>query len=149
MTENRLGLSTYLAGGTSTNLIQTGSVDHLSVIPSGPVPPNPSELLSSGRMGKMIGELSKVYDMILIDSPPVLNVSDPLIIGKIVEGVIVVTWAGTTTYEVLRKGLKLLKDISTPLIGTVLNRFDAKKSGYYYGYGDYYYSSAKTDDEQS
>jgi capsular exopolysaccharide synthesis family protein len=146
--ENVSGLSAFLAGITTADMVQKGPVENLSIIASGPVPPNPSELLSSERMGKMIRELSKVYDMILIDSPPVLSVSDPLIISKNVQSVIVVTWAGSTTYDVLQKGLKLFKEISAHLVGVVLNRFDAKKSGYYYGYGDYYYSSSKSSDDE-
>ena len=146
--DNVSGLSSFLAGMTTADMIEKGPVDNLDIISSGPVPPNPSELLSSERMGRMIGKLSEVYDMILIDSPPVLSVSDPLIISKNVQGVIIVTWAGSTTYDVLKKGLKLFKDISIPPLGVVLNRFDAKKSGYYYGYGDYYYSSSKSDENE-
>lgn len=149
--ENASGLSSFLAGVTTTDVLQKGSVDvdHLDIVTSGPVPPNPSELLSSERMGKMIRELSEVYDMIIIDSPPIVSVSDPLILSKHVQGVILVTWAGKTTYDAVHKGLKLFKEMSTPLIGLVLNRFDARKSGYHYGYGgygygDYYYSSPET-----
>jgi Mrp family chromosome partitioning ATPase len=58
-----------------------------------------------------------------------------------VDGVIIVTWSGKTTHEILRKGLKQLREVDAPLTGLVLNRFSAKKSGYYYNYGDYYYSS--------
>jgi polysaccharide biosynthesis transport protein len=146
--DDESGLSSFLAGITTADMVQKGPVDNLNIIASGPVPPNPSELLSSERMGKMINELSDVYDMIIIDSPPVLSVSDPLIISKNVQGVVIVTWAGSTTYDVLQKGLKLFKEISTHLIGVVLNRFDARKSGYYYGYGDYYYSSTKSDEDE-
>lgn len=142
------GLSSFLAGVTTEDMVQKGPVANLDIIASGPVPPNPSELLSSERMGKMIKELSDVYDMILIDSPPVLSVSDPLIISRNVQSVIIVTWAGSTTYDVLNKGLKLFREISAHLVGVVLNRFDAKKSGYYYGYGDYYYSSTKSDEDE-
>lgn len=146
---NTTGLSSFLAGLETKNIIENGPVENLYVITAGPVPPNPSELLSSERMGKLIAKLSDVYDMILIDSPPVLNVSDPLIISKHVQGVVVVSWAGTTTYEMLRKGMKLFKEISVPLTGMILNRFDAKKSGYYYGYGDYYYASSKTKGDEN
>jgi Mrp family chromosome partitioning ATPase len=78
----------------------------------------------------------------VIDTPPVLNVSDALLISKNVQGVILVSWAGSTTYDLVRKGLKLINELSVNLIGMVLNRLDTKKSGYYYGYGDYYYSSS-------
>jgi polysaccharide biosynthesis transport protein len=139
--DNSRGLSTFLAGMTPKNVIDPSSVENLFIMTAGPIPPNPSELLHSERMGKLIGELSDTFDMIIIDSPPVLSVSDPMIVSKHVKGVILVSWAGSTTYEMLRKGIKLFREISVPIIGMILNRFDAKKSGYYYGYGDYYYSS--------
>ena len=98
-----------------------------SIITAGPIPPNPSELLSSEKMKNLITKLSDVYDMIIVDSPPVLNVSDALLLSKNVRGVMIVSWAGSTTYDMVRKGLKLINEISAPLIGMVLNRLDAKK----------------------
>ncbi len=139
--ENTSGLSSFLAGVDSTELICKGLVENLDVITSGPVPPNPSELLSSERAQELIQKLSKSYDMIIIDSPPLISVTDSLILGRSVEGVIIVTHAGSTTYEMLTKGLKLLTENAVPVTGMVINRFDARKSGYYYGYGDYYYAS--------
>ncbi len=146
--ENSSGLSSFLAGMTTRNIIQKNVVDGLDVITSGPVPPNPSELLSSAKMKKMTAKLTDNYDMVIIDSPPAISVSDPLIISKYVQGVIIVTWAGSTTYEMLKRGLKLFNETSASITGIVLNRFDAKKSGYYYGYGDYYYSSTPSPDEE-
>jgi capsular exopolysaccharide synthesis family protein len=140
--ENKVGLSSFLAGLTTRDFISKGFIDNLDIITAGPVPPNPSELLSSEKMKHLMTELSDLYDMIIIDSPPVLNVSDALLLSKNVQGVLLVSWAGSTTYEMIRKGLKQIREVSTTLIGMILNRFDAKKSGYYYGYGDYYYSSS-------
>lgn len=139
--KNSTGLSSLLAGITKKDIIQKGPVKNLDIITSGPVPPNPSELLSSLKMKKLIEKLSENYEMILIDSPPVLNVSDSLLLSSNVDGVAIVARAGSTTYEMINKGLKLFKEVLAPVTGIVLNRFDAKKSGYYYGYGDYYYSS--------
>lgn len=141
-TEVSLGLSTFLAGlSMEIDEIQVQIRENLVLIPSGPVPPNPSELLSSARLKTMLEQLGKRYDMIIIDTPPLASVTDPLILSRHVDGVIVVTWAGKTTHEILGKGLKQLEDMSAPVTGVVLNRFNAKKSGYYYNYGDYYYSS--------
>ena len=145
--ENSKGLSSFLAGLTNTDIIDAGPLENLYLITAGPIPPNPSELLSSERMAKLLAKLSDVYEMIIIDSPPTLNVSDPLIISKNVQGAVIVTSAGSTTYEMIRKGLKQFREISVPLIGMVLNRFDAKKSGYYYGYGDYYYAASDKSSE--
>ena len=145
--KNSSGLSTFLAGIGTQNIIQKNVLDNLDIITSGPVPPNPSELLSSERMRKMVAQLAENYDMIIIDSPPAVSVSDPLIISRHVKGVIIVTWAGSTTYDMLKRGLKLFGEISAPVTGIALNRFDAKKTGYYYGYGDYYYSSTTSPDD--
>jgi capsular exopolysaccharide synthesis family protein len=143
--DNKVGLSNVLAGLATRDFINNGLVDNLHVITAGPVPPNPSELLSSEKMKRLIADLSDTYDMIIIDSPPVINVSDALLLSKHAQGVIIVSWAGSTTYEMIRKGLKQIREVAAPVIGMVLNRFDAKKSGYYYGYGDYYYSSTNED----
>ncbi len=140
--ENTVGLSSFLAGiSQEIEEIVTHLDKNLHLIPSGPIPPNPSELLSSTRFKAMLEQLTKTYDMILIDTPPLASVTDPLIISRHVDGVVIVTWAGKTTHEMLGKGLKQLEDISAPITGLVLNRFSARKSGYYYNYGDYYYSS--------
>lgn len=140
--ENITGLSSFLAGLSHKDLIQSNVRTSLDVMTAGPIPPNPSELLSSERFGKMIHKLNASYDMIIVDTPPVISVSDALIIAKHCQGAIVITVAGSTTYELVNKGIKLFKDVSAPLTGMVINKFDARKSGYYYGYGDYYYSSS-------
>lgn len=142
--ENTSGLSLFLAGVTSKDLIHKEVVENLDIISSGPIPPNPSELLSSERIVNMVKKLNQTYDMIIIDSPPLISVSDALILSRHVEGTIVVSSAGSTTYEMLNKGLKLFNENGSTLTGMVINKFDAKKSGYYYGYGDYYYSSSSS-----
>jgi polysaccharide biosynthesis transport protein len=140
--ENSSGLSSMLAGVTKKDdSIHIDTLTNLDLITAGPIPPNPSELLSSLKMKGMLKEFSSSHDMIIIDSPPLASVTDPVILSQNVDGVIIVTWSGKTTTEILGKGLKQLTDANAPLTGLVLNRFSAKKSGYYYNYGDYYYSS--------
>jgi len=140
--KNTSGLSSFLAGVTNeTEIKMEQPVENLYLITSGPVPPNPSELLSSKKLKDLLSRVSSDFDMIIIDTPPLASVTDPVILSKHVDGVILVTWAGKTTYEMLAKGLKQLREVNAPLTGLVLNRFNAKKSGYYYNYGDYYYSS--------
>jgi capsular exopolysaccharide synthesis family protein len=143
--ENDSGLSSFLAGMEldAIRLIRQG-VDQngfLDIIPAGPIPPNPSELLSSPKVRTLIDKTSRIYDMVIVDSPPIASVTDPLIISKHVDGLVIVAWAGKTTHELFAKGIKELKDVSAPVTGVVLNRFNAQKSGYYYNYGDYYYAS--------
>lgn len=140
---NAYGLSSVLAGISRKDDQQIfhHPVKQLDVLTAGPIPPNPAELLSGQRLHNLFEQFIKKYDMVIVDTPPIASVTDPLILSQHVDGVIVVTWAGKTTYDIFRKGLKQLTEISAPVTGIVLNRFNAKKSGYYYNYGDYYYSS--------
>ncbi len=116
----------------------------MSVITSGPIPPNPSELLISKRLRQLIEKLSEKFDHIVIDTPPVISVSDALILSKIVDVNLIVTRYGKTTYDVMNHGLKSLAEMQAKVVGTVINAVDVKKSGYHYyyhyrkKYGDYY-----------
>lgn len=143
--DNSAGLSSLLAGmDVSGDALINRKVDAtglIDIITSGPIPPNPSELLSSTMAGTLINKAAGSYDFIIVDTPPLASVTDPLITSRHVDGVIIVTWAGKTNYELMGKGIRQFKDISAPIMGVVLNRFSAKKSGYYYNYGDYYYAS--------
>ena len=140
--DNTSGLSSLLAGvSEQADSIRLNALENLDVISAGPIPPNPSELLSAAKMKAMLTAFSSSHDMIVIDTPPLASVTDPVILSQNVDGVIIVTWSGKTTNEILKKGLKQLTDVAAPITGVVLNRFNAKKSGYYYNYGDYYYSS--------
>jgi capsular exopolysaccharide synthesis family protein len=138
--ENKTGLSAYLAGKASRNLIGKGPVPNIDVLTSGPVPPNPSELLSSERLDVLINKTREKYDMIILDAPP-LGVADSMIMSRKTDGVVLLARAGETRYEMLDKGIKKLHEVSATITGIVLNGFDAKKSGYYYNYSDYYYSA--------
>ncbi|MBC8439151.1 MAG: polysaccharide biosynthesis tyrosine autokinase [Deltaproteobacteria bacterium] len=140
--ENTSGLSSFLAGVSDGKGLELSTpTENLDVITAGPIPPNPSELLGSKRLITLISDASEIYDRIIIDTPPIASVTDPIIISQHVDGFILVTWAGKTTYEILGNGIKKLREADAPITGLVLNRFSAKKSGYYYNYGDYYYSS--------
>ncbi len=142
---NSKGLSTYLAGASDMNIIQQGPLPNLSVITSGPIPPNPSELLTSNRLNFMISDLSEKFDIIIFDAPPLLSVTDSLILSKVLDGTLVVARAGKTTYDDLRKSLKSLIDLQSHVLGIVINALDAKKNEYYYRYHSYY----TTDGEKS
>lgn len=138
------GLSTFLAGASDQDIIREGPVPNLSVIPAGPVPPNPSELLGARRMDELIDSLREQFDFIVIDSPPLLAVTDGLLLSKFVDGTIVVIKAGKSTHEIVSRAIKSLNDIESRIIGSVLNAVDIKKSAYYnYGYHQYYNSYSK------
>ncbi|MBI5640005.1 MAG: polysaccharide biosynthesis tyrosine autokinase [Nitrospirae bacterium] len=139
---NTKGLSTYLAGASDINIMQQGPLPNLSIIPAGPIPPNPSELLSSNRMVEMIDSLSGKFDIIICDSPPLLSVADSLVLHNILDGTIIIARAGETTYDAMKKGLRSLMNLKGHIFGMVINGLDIKKGGYYYyRYHNYYYSS--------
>ena len=141
--ENDEGLSTCLAGASDIKINQTGDVDNLSVITAGPTPPNASELLNPERLNALLKEAEKEFDQIIFDSPPILTVSDSLILSKILDGTIIVARAGVVTHEVIEKGLKMLGEVRAPIVGMILNGVVVNKGNYYYyhNYYDSYYSS--------
>jgi len=146
---NTKGLSTYLAGASDLGVLQQGPLPNLSVLTSGPIPPNPSELLSSSRMNEMLTLLSEKYDIVICDSPPLLSVADALVLSKMVESSIIVARAGNVTYEELKKGLKSLYDLKAHVLGLVINAVDLKKdSSYYYYRHSYKYSSSAQEERK-
>jgi capsular exopolysaccharide synthesis family protein len=139
---NQRGLSSYLAGASEMKILSKSSVNNLNILTAGPVPPNPSELLSSYRMGDLLRNVLKQYDFVLLDSPPIMTVTDSLVLSKIVEGTIMVVRSGRSTYDTVARGIKSLQDLNAHLLGLVINGLDIKKRAYYYdkyyayGYGD-------------
>lgn len=114
--------------------IQESGVDNLSVLTSGPKPPNPSELLGSQRMERLIEELSKRYDLIIFDMPPVVTVTDAQILSSKVNGTILVVREGVSKRESLKKAKSLLEYVGANVLGVVYN--GAKNlvdQNYYYG----------------
>ncbi len=137
---NSVGLSSYLTGNTQDNIVNTVPGEEFALITSGPIPPNPSELLDSSKMERLLGVLAEVYDFILLDSPPVQSVTDSLSLSTIVDGTVLVVRAGETTIDMLESGLKKLSGVSANLLGFILNGV-TKISGtddYYHGYHEYY-----------
>lgn len=141
---NENGLSTFLSGATEECLILSVPDEEISLIPSGPIPPDPSELLGSVKMGRLIEEMSSKYDFILLDSPPIGAVTDSLTLSQYVDGTILVVKAGSTTVDMFESGVKKMGDINARIFGVVLNSVRVKEQGVYqYGYTSYY---AKDDD---
>lgn len=130
------GLSTYLSSNVPLDsVIQQLPIPHLTLLPCGPIPPNPAELIASERMRELIRTAAKEYDHILIDSPPLMNVTDPAILSTLVDGVILVVQAGRSTREIVRRAKQDLRSVGAKIFGVVLNNVDLKREGYY----DYYY----------
>ena len=147
--ENKKGLSTFISGTSGISIIRDGLPENLSIIPSGPIPPNPSELMISKRLKDLIRSLKNKYDFIIFDTPPIISVSDTLIISKIVDASLIVTRFGKTTYEMMNHGMKQLAGIEAKVIGTVINAVDEKKSGYYYyHYNKEYYQYYSSNNQE-
>ena len=141
---NTDGITEMIAnlGNNGTKItVKRTKIANLDMIPCGQIPPNPSELLSSERTKLLLHALSKKYDRILIDSPPVNVVTDPVILSQIVDGVILVVRSGETGREIARRARDQLLDVKARLLGGVLNSVDMQKDHYYYYsyYHNYYY----------
>lgn len=134
--DNLAGLCNILIGEhTLEQAVQESEVENLDIISSGPIPPNPAELLGSQRMQDLVKDAQTHYDMIVFDSPPVLAVTDAQILANLVNGAILVIRSGETEYEEVEKAKEALERTSTKLLGSVLNDKEKKKNDYYYYYG--------------
>ena len=137
--ENK-GLSAVLVGTCELDeaILPTG-IENVSVIPSGAIPPNPSELLGSKRMDTIIQELRKSYDRIIIDSPPITAVTDSVVVSSLVDGVIIVIRTAETPKQVVYNAMMSLKAANARILGAVLNAVNIGKDSYYYYHNYYYY----------
>ena len=134
-----VGLSGLLTGEDrlADNVIGS-STDGLYLLPSGVIPPNPAELLSSGRLPALIEEAAELFDLVLIDSPPLLGFADAPILGSVCDATLVVIESGSIRRPAAARTLERLAEANANVVGVMLMKFDAKKSGYESGY--YYYS---------
>lgn len=140
------GLSTYLSRDVDLDsLVQPLPIPNLSLLPCGPIPPNPAELISSEKMREMLDLLTQRYDHIVIDSPPLINVTDPVILSTMVDGVIMVVHAGKSTRDVVRRASQELIGVGAKVFGVVLNNVDLQREGYDEYYYQRYYSSYSSD----
>ncbi|MEO9130571.1 MAG: polysaccharide biosynthesis tyrosine autokinase [Sphingomonas sp.] len=137
---NVQGLSDALAGSDEVeSLIQRTPTNNLFVMPSGPMPPNPSELLATARLAKLVDKLLEYFDHVVIDSPPVMGLADAPLISSHVQATMFVIVAKETRAKAARVALRRLSDVHAHLIGAVLTKFDSRQSGYEYGYSYYGY----------
>ncbi len=143
--ENRMpGLIDYLFGQASLKeIIRSTEINNLSYIATGTIPPNPAEMLESQPMREFLAQMRDEYDVVILDSPPIIAVTDSEILATMVDGTILVVSADFTEIELMEKSVELIKNDHADFIGTVLNNF-SYKSGYgsYYKYY-YYYSTPK------
>jgi non-specific protein-tyrosine kinase len=120
----------------------------LSLMTSGPIPPNPAELLNSQRMAQVLDELRSEADMVIIDTPPALTVADATILAPQVDGCVVVIEAGRTRRDTFVQAVERLRNSNAQIFGAVINLLKPRRSGYYYYYYDYYYSHDHSYDDR-
>jgi polysaccharide biosynthesis transport protein len=136
------GLSSYLAGASSLDLVTVPhpAIPNLAAIPTGPLPPNPADLLSSHKLADAIAELRSRYKFIVIDSPPIMAATDAVILSVQADGVLLVVRSGETPKEAFTRARDLLTGVNCHLLGVVLNAVDSSSPDYYYSYRYYPYS---------
>lgn len=133
--KNHHGLTNHLATGEDPDgLIKETQVPSLYLINSGPIPPNPAELLSSERMEKLLTKLKTQFDFVLIDTPPILSVTDAQILGKMVDGLILVVKAEATPKEALQQARETIDLLKLKILGVIVNSLDMKHPGYHHRY---------------
>lgn len=136
---NVVGFTTMMVGGDFDEIVQhVDGEPNLSVISSGPILPDPAELLSGATAQRFIRSMRDRFDLVIIDSPPVLAVADPLVLSAAVDGVIIVASAAQSDKRDLGRAMQQLQQLETPMLGAVLNSFDTTSSAdYRHSYGVY------------
>ena len=131
--ENHIGLTNVLTRQSDLkSAIQPTNIDNLNVLTSGPIPPNPAELLASFAMKETLGEMMETFDFILFDTPPILAVTDAQIMANFCHASILVIHAGKTEAEAAKKAKALLEGAQGKLLGVVLNQKKQTQENYYY-----------------
>ncbi len=133
------GMANILVGSCEVDeAIIATAIPNIDIVPSGPIPPNPSEILGSHRMEGLIKTLRARYERIIIDSPPVTAVTDAVILSRMVDGVVLIIRAGEVHREIIKNALSQLRSVNARLLGAVLNGVEMGRDSYYY-YQYYYY----------
>jgi len=130
------GLSNYLTGNaTLDEIVHETSIETFFAVPAGPIPPNPVELLNSPRLKEFLDEMSERFDRIIIDTPPVIAVTDAAILARMADGVVFVVHGGLAHRDIVKRGLKGLMKVGGHVFGVILNNVNIYRASYY----DYYY----------
>ncbi|MDG4561591.1 MAG: polysaccharide biosynthesis tyrosine autokinase [Candidatus Competibacter sp.] len=138
--DNQTGLTNYLAGGEvhPADITRPTHISNLFAIPSGPLPPNPADLLSSGRMVELLTLAAEKFDQVVLDSPPLLGLADGLIVGNLCEGILLAVEMGSTPRGYVQGAFKRLRGARVHVLGTILTKLEARPGAYGY-YRSYYY----------
>lgn len=141
---NQIGLSDMLIGETNFyEAVHKSEIDNLYVLPSGTRPPNPAELLASEKMKRFLESLKETYDYIIIDTPPIIMVTDAQILSQYADGCLLVVASAEADKNAAVKAKELLEKVDAKILGVVLNKLDTKRKGYYGYYYNYYYGGTK------
>ncbi|MEK7274670.1 MAG: CpsD/CapB family tyrosine-protein kinase, partial [Candidatus Desantisbacteria bacterium] len=149
------GMSDILMRGAELDAVfKKTRIENLTVITSGRIPSNPAELLGSHRMKELLVELKNRFDYVILDTPPILAITDTSILGTFVDGVIVVIQAWRTQREALARAKSLLSNVQANVIGYILTNVEhfvpgyLSNYGYHYGYGQYsgYYAHSESEE---
>jgi capsular exopolysaccharide synthesis family protein len=142
LSHNGAGLSSLLSGAHRLDevLRQVEAAPNLWVLPAGPEAPNPADLFSSPTMENLLRELRARFEHVVVDTAPLLLVTDATILSRLVDGVVLVVESGVTARRALVRAHKILESAGARILGSVLNKWDARDEGYYSGYGSYYYA---------
>jgi len=135
---NTVGLTNLLTDNELllNDVVNPTSNANLSVITSGPIPPNPAELLSSKRMAGLVEELERYFDLVLFDMPPLLAVTDAQVMASVVDGTVFVVPKGEVEKEQVIKAGELLTNVNANVLGFIFNKVEKSKDNYYYYYGE-------------
>ncbi|HSE34390.1 MAG TPA: polysaccharide biosynthesis tyrosine autokinase [Pyrinomonadaceae bacterium] len=147
--ENRAGLSSLLSSEITADellsVVNRYGESNIYLLSSGPIPPNPAELLGSDQMRTLIARASSEFKYVIVDSPPIASFTDGVLISAIVDGVLLVVQGGKTSRQVVKRTRQMLQEIGAKVIGVVLNKIDLRSQDYYYyhqDYKNYYYSES-------
>ena len=148
---NAEGLSTVLSTALSKeeiiDVVQFDKSANLHLLPSGPVPPNPAELIGSEQMANVFKILQGEFTHIVVDSPPIASFTDGVLIASMVDGVILVVHSGKSSRQVVRRSRQLLQDVGAKVFGVVLNKVDLSSQDNFYYYQSYYHRSNYRQDD--
>lgn len=140
---NAEGLSTILSSDISDSeilkIIQYDNDSKLNLLPSGPIPPNPAELVGSEQMSNLLKKMQDHFTHVVVDSPPIASFTDGVMIASMVDGVILVVHSGKSSRQVVRRSRQLLQDIGVKVFGVVLNKVNLNSQDNYYYYQSYYH----------
>ena len=148
--ENLAGLSDCLIGEARLeDATKSTDIPNLDLLTSGTLPPNPSELLGSESMKRLIDQLKSIYDVILFDSPPVIHVVDTIVLGSLVDGIGLVCRSEKTTLPLLKQSIERIQENKIRVLGIILNDYNLDAYASQYGYYNYYQDSREPQEEES